>query len=79
MKARNLLKLSLLSIGLVVGTLAISGFSDSNDVYICKGPSSERYHYNSKCQGLRNCSTDIFKVSKEEAMKNGRTLCGLED
>ena len=54
-------------------------FSTNRNVYICKGKSSERYHLDKECRGLKNCSTDIYSVSLEEARKLGRTLCGWED
>jgi|JI10StandDraft_1071094.scaffolds.fasta_scaffold07917_2 hypothetical protein len=45
-------------------------------VYICKGPNSKRYHKESDCQGLRNCSTQIYAVDLSEAESLGRTPCG---
>ena len=57
--------------------------SDSNsyekDVFICKGPSSKKFHLKSNCRGLSNCSTKIYKVNITEAKRIGRTLCGFED
>jgi len=49
------------------------------DYYICKGKSSKRYHLDKNCRGLSNCSTDIYKVTLQEAKELGRTLCGWED
>lgn len=49
------------------------------DVYICKGPSSKKYHYKKNCRGLSNCSTEIETVSLSDAKDIGRTLCGWED
>ena len=54
------------------------GESDSDKVFICKGPYSTKYHYNSDCVGLNNCSTEIYSVSKSEAIEDGRKLCGHE-
>lgn len=48
-------------------------------VYICKGEYSTKYHYDSKCRGLSNCSTEIYAVSLSDAQSDGRTLCGWED
>lgn len=48
-------------------------------VFICKGKSSKRYHYDKHCRGLSNCSTKTFQVSLSEAKDLGRTLCGWED
>jgi len=48
-------------------------------VFICKGPSSKRYHLIKGCRGLKNCSTRIYEVSLSEAKEIGRTLCGYED
>jgi serine/threonine-protein kinase RIO1 len=51
----------------------------ANDVYICKGKSSKKYHYKNNCSGLSNCSTNIYNVSITEARNMRRTLCGSED
>jgi len=51
----------------------------TDNVYICKGKSSKKYHLKKKCRGLSNCSTDISEVSLEAAKKLGRGLCGWED
>ena len=62
--------------------LALASFSPTqfeNYVFVCRGPYATKYHYSSKCQGLRNCSTDIYKITKAEAVKEGRGLCGYED
>ncbi|MCK8480921.1 hypothetical protein [Psychroserpens algicola] len=50
-----------------------------DSVYICKGPSSKRYHYTKTCRGLSACSTKTYKVSLSEAKELKRTLCGWED
>lgn len=52
---------------------------ESKNVYICKGPSSKKYHYTKKCRGLSNCSKEVSEVTLEQAKKIGRTLCGWED
>ncbi|SMC42441.1 hypothetical protein SAMN06296427_102122 [Moheibacter sediminis] len=53
-------------------------FSTGKIVYICKGAYSKSYHFDSECQGLRSCSTEIFEIEIESAQKKGRTLCGYE-
>ena len=68
----------------IISTLLLGfflfGFTGTDtDVYICKGPQSKKYHYTKSCQGLRNCSTDIYKVTLTEAKELGRGLCGFED
>lgn len=52
--------------------------SQSNAVYVCNGPGSEKYHYSPKCRGLNNCSTQLEKVSISEARSRGHQLCGWE-
>lgn len=48
-----------------------------DDVYICTGPQSKRYHKTKSCKGLSKCSDKILKVSVEEATDDyGRTPCG---
>ena len=46
-------------------------------VYICKGPNSLRFHQNSNCRGLNNCTTQIYSVSTLEAKHLGRTHCQI--
>ncbi|WP_053989827.1 hypothetical protein [Mangrovimonas sp. TPBH4] len=65
-------------VGIAVGVLSSFTIAETN-VYICKGKYSKKYHYNKSCRGLSNCSTDIYKVSLEEARDLQRTLCGWED
>ena len=63
----------------IVLLVSCSQNDDYNEVYICKGPSSKKYHLNPECRGLSNCSTKTYKVELSKAKKMGRSLCGLED
>ena len=47
-------------------------------VYLCEGPYSKVYHKAPDCRGLSRCSTRIFKVTLEEAQKEGRRPCKIE-
>jgi hypothetical protein len=47
-------------------------------VYLCEGPYSKVYHKAADCRGLSNCSTKIYKVTLEEAVKLGRRPCKIE-
>jgi hypothetical protein len=49
-----------------------------SNVYICKGGSSKVYHKAEKCRGLKFCSTNVDKVSEDDAIKIGRRKCKLE-
>lgn len=65
---------------LAAGIFFTVSFSPAEtEVYICKGPGSEKYHYSKTCRGLSNCSTSIYKVKLSEARRMGRDLCGWED
>jgi hypothetical protein len=60
-------------------TLVFSSFTMiQSDVYICKGGSSKVYHKSEKCRGLKFCSTNVDKVSEDDAIKLGRRKCKLE-
>lgn len=48
-------------------------------VYICKGPNSRAYHYNPHCRGLKQCTTELEKLTLREAKEIGRKLCGYEN
>jgi hypothetical protein len=47
-------------------------------VYLCEGPYSKVYHKSPECRGLSRCSTRIYKVTLEEAQKEGRRPCKIE-
>lgn len=49
----------------------------SSKVYICTGPKSKRYHYDSTCKGLSSCSGEVREVSLSEAQKMRRTPCRI--
>lgn len=52
-----------------------AGYSDN--VYICTGSSSKRYHCDPGCKGLSRCSGEIEEISEEEAEDMGRTPCKI--
>ncbi len=69
-----LTKITILSISLFFSSCS------SDSVYICDSPDAYVYHYDSDCEGLRNCSHDIESVSKEEAISSyNRSSCGYEE
>jgi hypothetical protein len=47
-----------------------------DNVYICTGTQSKRYHKTEDCIGLSKCSRSIEEISIEEAEELGRTPCG---
>ena len=47
-------------------------------VYVCEGPKSVVYHKSENCGGLSYCSTRVYKVTLEEAVKMGRRPCKIE-
>lgn len=49
----------------------------SDNVFICTGSSSERYHCDPDCKGLSRCSGEIEEISEEEAEDMGRTPCKI--
>jgi hypothetical protein len=64
---------------LLLITLAFSSFTlFQSIVYVCKGPSSKVYHKSNSCKGLSHCSTQVYKVTVEEAKKMGRRECKIE-
>lgn len=76
------MKVFILSLLLAIAPISPENFSDSlstndNTVYICTGNSSKKYHANSKCRGLGGCKGTIKAISKEEAIKMGRTPCTI--
>lgn len=54
----------------------ISVNNSKDNVYICTGIQSKRYHKTEDCIGLSKCSRSIEEISIEEAEKLGRTPCG---
>lgn len=56
----------------------LTSFYAEKQVYVCNGKGSKRYHYDKKCKGLENCSTQLEKIPLSQAKEKGRTLCGYE-
>lgn len=54
----------------------ISTNNSKDNVYICTGTQSKRYHKTEDCIGLSKCSRSIEEISIEEAEELGRTPCG---
>ena len=46
-----------------------------DEVYVCTGGSSKRYHCDEYCTGLDRCKGEIKSVSVEYAEDKGRTPC----
>ncbi len=70
-------------LSLVVSLLLFANFMSPHTgkaeyVYLCEGPYSKVYHKAEDCRGLSNCSTRIYKVTLEEAIKEGRRACKIE-
>ena len=47
------------------------------NIFLCEGEFSEKYHNNSNCRGLNNCSTELTNTSIENAITQGRTQCDI--
>lgn len=54
----------------------ISINNSKDNVYICTGSQSKKYHKTEDCIGLSKCSRSIEEMSIEEAKELGRTPCG---
>jgi len=50
-----------------------------DNVYICKGKSSKRYHLKKSCRGLSSCKSGVSEVTLKKAKDIGKTLCKWED
>ena len=68
----------LVSISLIAGITPLRALTRTDYVYICEGPYSKVYHKAENCRGLSHCSTKIYKVTLEEAVKMGRRPCKIE-
>lgn len=77
---KKLILLLTLIAGIAVGYVSAKNTpttAEQSYVYICTGPSSKVYHTSPKCNGLRNCSKDIKKVTLEQAQQMGRRACKI--
>ena len=78
---RKLALLFTIAMGVIVGSVSAMNSTEptnteaANYVYICTGPKSTTYHKTNSCRGLKNCSTSVKKVTKEQAEKMGRRPC----
>lgn len=68
-----------IAMGIVVGSVSAMNHTEveteQSYVYICTGPSSKTYHVSPKCNGLRNCSKEVKKVTLQQAQQMGRRPC----
>jgi len=46
-------------------------------VYICTGGYATKYHARPNCRGLNNCKGEVKKITKAQALKQGRTACKI--
>ena len=46
-----------------------------DEVYVCTGGSSKRYHSSPDCRYLDNCKGEVREVDQQFAEEKGRTPC----
>jgi hypothetical protein len=51
--------------------------SQNEEVFVCLGPNSVRYHSNPDCRGLKNCSCEVACYPVQEAAERGYTPCRI--
>src|SRR5687767_1059554 len=61
-------------LALVITLASLSSYAQSNEVIICNGKYSERYH-SRVCSGLNNCRGGLEKVTLKKAKELRRTPC----
>jgi len=52
---------------------------DNRLVLLCDSPTSEVYHLDENCRGLKKCIHEIKKITLDRAKSLQRRLCGFED
>lgn len=57
--------------------LAMCSCSEADSVYVCTGPYSVAYHQRIDCKGLKRCGSEIEKISRQDAVKEGRRPCRI--
>lgn len=70
------MKVLILSLMMLYGGPYTADVSE-NYVYVCTGPPSKKYHSSKDCNGLRNCSAEIKKVTLSKAKSMKRTACKI--
>ena len=68
---------TLIILVLSITALSFRG-SDEPTVLICNNCTTEVFHLNEKCQGLKRCDHELVKMTKVEALEKGMRLCGYE-
>jgi len=59
---------------------SLNSHQEEKKVFICDSEGSTKYHLKKNCKGLEKCEHDILKLTKADAIKQGKTeLCGYED
>lgn len=69
------MKKSVLLFYVLLGIITLSSCADN--VYICTGGYSRRFHRTEYCKGLRNCSGIVKKLTKKEAIDMYKTPCHI--
>ena len=64
---------------LTFSLLSFLSIEDPPKVYICDSENAVAYHYTKECRGIKLCTHEILKVTKEEALEKKLKLCGWED
>jgi len=69
-----------LTLIILVSADSINSHSETKKVFVCDSEGSTKYHLKKNCKGHEKCEHEILKITKEEALKKGKTeLCGYED
>jgi len=71
------------SLFLIIGLSSagkMTNHPERKKVFVCDSEGSTKYHLKKNCKGLEKCKHEVLKITKEEAIKKGKTeLCGFED
>jgi hypothetical protein len=65
---------------LIISTLFFLQETEPKAAYICLNKTSEVYHFNKECRGLKRCTHEVLTTNEKDAKeKYGKLrLCGYE-
>jgi len=64
---------------LMLFLMFVGGKGTDTTAYICDSPNAKKYHLNTTCRGLNNCTYRIKKTTVAVAKRSGKTICRWED
>ena len=64
---------------IVIVTLLLCSLGGNPIVFVCDNPTTEVYHLDENCRGLKKCKQEVKKITLDRAKSLKKRLCNFED